>query len=192
MNIFVLDVDPVEAALRLYDKHIVKMATESAQILSTVVRVKLGTKGDIRERRTGELIRGYAYCLSFEKPDQCGIYLATHINHKCVKWAGTSFANFSWLLMHGEAICNIYGNWRGRVHGAQEALNDCRRMLPLLPFETEGLTPFVLAMPDSLRIIGDPVEAYRTYYTQYKSHIKRPDYERSWRARYSSRIKTGT
>ena len=36
MNIFILDEDPVDAAIYLCDKHIVKMALETAQILSTV------------------------------------------------------------------------------------------------------------------------------------------------------------
>jgi hypothetical protein len=36
MNIFVLDYNPVTAAQMLCDKHVVKMALETAQILSTV------------------------------------------------------------------------------------------------------------------------------------------------------------
>jgi hypothetical protein len=36
MNIFVLDTDPEIAAQMLFDKHIVKMALETAQILSTI------------------------------------------------------------------------------------------------------------------------------------------------------------
>jgi hypothetical protein len=36
MNIFVIDKDPVRAAIMLFDKHIVKMALETAQLLSNV------------------------------------------------------------------------------------------------------------------------------------------------------------
>jgi hypothetical protein len=36
MNIFVLDSDPEVAAQMLFDKHVVKMALETAQILSTI------------------------------------------------------------------------------------------------------------------------------------------------------------
>ena len=35
MNIFFVDRDPVAAAQALYDKHVVKMILESAQLLST-------------------------------------------------------------------------------------------------------------------------------------------------------------
>ena len=37
MNIFYLDPDPVAAAQMQCDKHVVKMALETAQILSTVL-----------------------------------------------------------------------------------------------------------------------------------------------------------
>lgn len=36
MNIFVVDKDPVAAAIALMDKHVVKMSLETAQILSTI------------------------------------------------------------------------------------------------------------------------------------------------------------
>jgi hypothetical protein len=36
MNIFVLDLDPVKAAIQQCDKHIVKMPLETAQMLSTI------------------------------------------------------------------------------------------------------------------------------------------------------------
>ena len=39
MNIFILDTDPVVAAQSQCDKHVVKMVTESAQMLSTAHRV---------------------------------------------------------------------------------------------------------------------------------------------------------
>jgi hypothetical protein len=36
MNIFILDLDPERAAQMMFDKHVVKMALETAQILSTI------------------------------------------------------------------------------------------------------------------------------------------------------------
>jgi hypothetical protein len=36
MNIFILDYNPVNAAMSLCDKHVVKMALETAQIMSTI------------------------------------------------------------------------------------------------------------------------------------------------------------
>lgn len=40
MNIFVLDKSPVQAALYLNDKHVVKMCLESAQMLCTIHRTR--------------------------------------------------------------------------------------------------------------------------------------------------------
>ena len=44
MNIFVLDKSPVQSAIYMCDKHIVKMIVESCQLLSTAHRVLDGTK----------------------------------------------------------------------------------------------------------------------------------------------------
>lgn len=55
MNIFILDTDPIVAAKYLCDKHIVKMAVESCQLLSTAL------------------------------PQDKAPYKHTHINHPCAK-----------------------------------------------------------------------------------------------------------
>ena len=44
MNIFILDQDPIAAAVQQCDKHIVKMVLESAQMMSTAHRVLDGTQ----------------------------------------------------------------------------------------------------------------------------------------------------
>ena len=43
MNIFILDKDPMKAAMMLCDRHVPKMIVESAQMLSTVHRLLDGT-----------------------------------------------------------------------------------------------------------------------------------------------------
>lgn len=62
MNIFALDDDPALAARALHDRHIVKMALETAQILCTV-----------------------AHGLGLPAP-----YKPPHKNHPCTVWAGTT------------------------------------------------------------------------------------------------------
>lgn len=70
MNIFVVSSDPVECAICLDDKRLIKMIVESAQMLSTAV-ARYGVKAP---------------------------YRATHINHPCTLWSGDSKANYEWHI----------------------------------------------------------------------------------------------
>ena len=44
MNIFILDKDPMKAAMMLCDRHVPKMIVESAQMLISIIRVPHGLK----------------------------------------------------------------------------------------------------------------------------------------------------
>lgn len=143
MNIFVVDRDPRKAAGFLCDQHVVKMALETAQILSTAARDRRGL--DI----------GY-------KP--------THRKHPCVLWAGDSDANLWWTVRHGIELCMQYARRYSKAHACQKvilALSDAMSN----PASQEP-TEFVLCMPDEYRG-PDPVEAYRTYYKREKARFAR-------------------
>jgi hypothetical protein len=71
MNIFALSEEPGLAAQAHTDKHVVKMITESAQIMSTVL-IGLGVEDE-------------------------RLYKETHQHHPCVRWAATNKENFFWL-----------------------------------------------------------------------------------------------
>lgn len=73
MNIFLLSRDPKESARMLCDKHVVKMITETCQILSTALLLKPGI--------------GSKYVEFLYKP--------THTEHPCVKWC-LQENNFIW------------------------------------------------------------------------------------------------
>lgn len=73
MNIFVISASPIECAQALDDKRIIKMALETAQILSTALS-----------------IRGYE-----EAP-----YPPLYPRHPCVKWAAENLANWEWLFAY--------------------------------------------------------------------------------------------
>lgn len=94
MNIFVLDESPFEAAKMHLDKHCVKMVLETAQLLSTAIRVTGGTYG----------------------------YQITHKNHPCSIWARTSKANFVWLRELGLALCGEYSYRYGKVHACESII----------------------------------------------------------------------
>jgi hypothetical protein len=96
MNIFILDDDPVDAAIAQCDKHIVKMPLESAQMLCTVAFAK------------GRVAR----------------YKPTHANHPCTLWVGESLSNWIWCRDHAIALCNEYTFRYGRRHASQDVIEE--------------------------------------------------------------------
>lgn len=85
MNIFATSPDPVACAAALADRHVVKMAVETAQILSTALH-----------------LRGEA---------TAGLYQPTHTTNPTVRWAAASPEELGWTLDHGLALLNEY-HWR--------------------------------------------------------------------------------
>ena len=146
MNIFALDPCPYNSARQLCDKHVVKMALETAQILCTV-RSKWGD----------------------ETP-----YRPTHAKHPCVIWASQTFDNYLWLTVHGIEICKEYTRRYGRTHASEEVIKQCQDRLHTITPEqlpdTNQLTPFPLAMPDEYKV-DCPHQSYRNYYKYGKAHI---------------------
>lgn len=90
MNIFAVDRCPSRAAQSLCDRHVVKMALETAQILCSVAH------------RYGVPAR----------------YKPTHARHPCVLWAGETRENAEWLRDHGMALCGEYTRRYGKVHAS--------------------------------------------------------------------------
>lgn len=140
MNIFYLDADPQKAASFMCDKHVVKMATEYAQILSTVHHA-MGTGND-------------------------SLYKPTHTKHPSVLWACESVANYRWLYAHWRATLSEYTRRYGRQH-ASGRLKLALAIIPsMLPERTFSNPPQV--MPEIYQQ-EDTVEAYRLYYREEKS-----------------------
>lgn len=161
MNIFAVDNDPYKAAQNLCDKHVVKMVLETTQILCTVANEK-----------------------GFNSP-----YKSTHKNHPCVLWAKLSPFNWSWLLVHGIALCNEYSARYGKVHKCEEILymldDKFFTIWDTADMSTKDYTyhtPFEQCMPDEYRG-ADPIAAYRAYYNgdkkgfaTWKAPGKKPDW----------------
>lgn len=144
MNIFAPYSDPVASAIALADKHVVKMALETAQILSTV----------LHQQSPSAALEAQAY-----RP--------THAHHPCVKWAASSQAAAAWTLLHGLALCNEYAHRYGRTHKSYDVLMRIAPYLGLLP--DAPLAPFAQAMPAEFHD-GDAHAAYRAYLTsKYKA-----------------------
>jgi hypothetical protein len=146
MNIFVVDNNPVTAALQLCDQHVVKMLIENCQMLSAV----------------------------FED-DFCGHPKSVH-KHPCTLWLKESKSNVSWLLWHHSTMLKEYTHRYKKVHKYDKldsvyhfTILNQHSNLPDIP-----MTPFANATP--YKDIKDTVEAYRTFYNKDKSRFARWKY----------------
>lgn len=166
MNIFYLDLNPVRCAQMHNDKHVVKMILESAQLLSTAHRVLdgnciFGYPTDTSTRR-----KTY-YVLPDDREGK--LYSATHVNHPCAIWTRQSSQNYWWLVELMKALTEEYTYRYGKHHKCEEIL----KTLMCMPFgiPKDFGTPVALAMPDDVKVIGDPVTSYRNYYIKNKQHL---------------------
>jgi hypothetical protein len=96
MNIFVLDESPETAAKYHNDRHTIKMILETAQLLSTAVRLSGVDFG----------------------------YRITHQNHPCSKWARATKSNFRWLQRLGLALCDEYTYRYGKTHASLNTIKN--------------------------------------------------------------------
>jgi hypothetical protein len=160
MNIFAIDLDPVVAAQHLPDKLIVKMPTESAQMIALIFSEHYFNIGRLYKKD------GTPY--STER--------GTHKNHPCTIWAAISSKNLAWLYAHAFGLCDEYRIRYEKVHAVEKTLHDSlyhsklTRYFPLFHafFKSHNKfksMSFVRAMPDSLKndLTIDDVTAYRKY-----------------------------
>lgn len=141
MNIFILDLDPIKCAQYHVDRHVVKMITESAQMLSTTVRL------------TG---------VDFG-------YKITHQNHPCTKWTRESLSNWLWLKYLSKCL-NEEWQFRYK-HIQNHKSYDIIESLPTPNISDLGLTPFAICMYTEFKVNSDPVQSYRNYYNKAKTHL---------------------
>lgn len=135
MNIFVTEEDPGSSASALDDRRLVKMVLETAQLLSTAVRLSLPTG---------------------EEPDR-HLYKATHANHPCSLWTRATRENFCWLYIHGVALACEYRHRFGRDHASLAVVVEAGRNVHRLPVGQR--TPF--ADCSGVRGEADVFLAYR-------------------------------
>ncbi len=148
MNIFALCDSPVLAAQVQHDKHVVKMTLESAQLISTALRLR----SDWLD-----------HC-----PAPSKLYKTTHKHHPCSKWSRMNANNFRWLCNHGLALAREYQFRFWRTHKSQLVIQLGLEVAKKLPILGNGTTtPFAMAMPDKYKT-NDPVLSYRMYYLAEK------------------------
>lgn len=107
MNIFCTSDCPIESAKFLDDKRCQKMVLESAQLLSTALRVN-AYKGD-------------------------DVYKIAHLNHPSSRWCRATQGNYKWLLEHFKALCDEYTRRTGKTHASSKLLPIFEANVGLIP-----------------------------------------------------------
>ena len=114
MNIFAVNNDPILAARDLPDKLVVKMPTESLQLLTpwafNTHGVKIEKPGPDGQLALLESERQYYGTKGFA-------------HHPCAKWLYESPANVHWLLEHAFGMVDEYWQRYNKYHGTIHGLN---------------------------------------------------------------------
>lgn len=152
MNIFVLDLNPQRAAVYHCDKHVVKMITETTQILSSVHH---------RTEKKDYIDYNFLY-----KDVKRG-------NQANIKWCLESIENYLWLCELGKQLCIEYRKRYKKIHKTEGKIDYLKNWLP--HFNNTKLTFFAQCMPEQYKVktgkLEDAVEAYRNYYVGEKSEF---------------------
>jgi len=164
MNIFVLDKNTINAARMQCDKHVVKMVTEAAQMLSNAFDdsqrpIRLRNPDDYRE-------------MTLQFPDYVEPYRRCYLHHPCSRWATRTYGNFMWLLLHGIELGRQYDIRYDKVHRSTNVLNWILGNMDLanIDHSSSVITMHPQMMPDEL-MGDDVVEAYRRYYIRDKARF---------------------
>ena len=145
MNIFYLDSDPVKAAQIQYNKHVVKMVLESAQMLCTA---------------------HHHYDNGHNVP-----YKKAHYNHPSTIWCRQNASQYMWLYDHMIALGKEYTKRYKKTHLTITKCAEVLKQLPPTIPETIFTEP-PQCMPEQYKVIGDSLSAYWNYYEQEKQLIK--------------------
>ena len=138
MNIFYLHEDPEKAARYQYNKHVVKMILESAQMLCTAHP---------------------HYDENTKVP-----YKKAHYNHPSTIWTRSDRHNYMWLYDHMMALGDEYTRRYGKKHLSITKCFDALKNCPVgMPLGGEFNEP-PQAMPDKYKVPGCSITAYWNYY----------------------------
>jgi hypothetical protein len=146
MNIFYLDEDPEVAAIVQYNKHVVKMILESAQMLCTAHR----------------------YYGNDDVP-----YKTAHLNHPSTIWVRQNTKHYFWLYKHMLALGEEYTHRYGKIH---MSITKCKELLQLAPINmpTYKFEQPPQCMPDEFKS-DCAIHAYWAYYIGEKHVVAAKD-----------------
>lgn len=159
---------PFMSARHLCDQHVVKLAVEEVQMLTSAL-LNNGAPADLMpETKRGTIHKG------------------GYRNHPMTRWTGATRQNFMWALTHAQAICDQFRLRYKKEHFAQKQIawiRDCRitdgndtyGLINYIPLHNE-MTAFPRCVNQSqgrnLDLLDkskySTVEAYRTFYIREK------------------------
>lgn len=149
MQIFFLSRNPRKAAQFLCDKHVVKMPTETAQILATVLWI-------------------YNPMHAWYFHNMYGLYKPFYNRkHPTIMWVGASVANYMWAIDLLEELCKEYTFRYKKTHYCERFVHLHRNVfgIPhLLKTEWVPMTEEYQAIQDKTMKDSNPIIAYMTYY----------------------------
>ena len=164
MNIFYLHEDPIQNAKWHIDKHIVKMATEYCQLLSTAHRVLDGEMYLGKTKNNRNIKR---WLLQDERE---GLLMkASHVNHPSNIWVRETSSNYMYLWKIYMATLAEYTHRYGKRHGSGRA--SLSLMRPPKNIKQGKCTTLPQCMPDNCKVLGDPIQAYKNYYINEKYYF---------------------
>ena len=158
MNIFYLDKCPVKAAQVQYNKHVVKMILESAQMLCTA-----------------------HHCYGDKNQVENVPYKQAHLNHPSTVWTRRSKSTYMWLYNHMMALGDEYTKRYGKTH---LSITKCKDFLAIPPRHIQGddwCQP-PQAMPDEYKDKCS-IQAYWNYYIGEKHIVANPKTEKIYERR---------
>ena len=163
MNLFFLDIDPKKCAEYHCDKHVVKMLLEIVQLLYTA-----------------------HYQLSSTNLPEDSYKPISNPKHPTSIWIRLCVENYNYASEVAIYLAKEYTLRYGRVHKCESHATWLRNNIPTFSikfeytqattlsynkyFESIGITPVPLAMPDDSKL-SDPINSYRMYYKLHKKHF---------------------
>lgn len=178
MNLFLLSWCVEQCAKWHFDKHVVKMIVELAQLLSTAHWELVSPEVSEEKERL------------FVWQQEKLLYRATHRNHPCAVWVRAHPNNYRFTCRLAKALCNEYYHRFGvdkyHRHLTETIIdhlieNEPKRFPPCFAalVGPHQVTQPAQAMPVEYKVAGDAVAAYRNYYCseqkQYLAAWKRRD-----------------
>ena len=158
MNIFYLHECPDKAARLQYNKHVVKMILESAQMLCTA-----------------------HHCYGDKYQVENVPYKQAHLNHPSTVWTRRSKSTYMWLYNHMMALGDEYTKRYGKTH---LSITKCKDFLAIPPKHIQGddwCQP-PQAMPDKYKDKCS-IQAYWNYYIGEKHIVANPKTEKIYERR---------
>jgi len=171
MNIFILHLNPKNAAEAHGDKHVIKMILEACQMLYTahwmaVHPELLKERSAVKIAKAHKLLSVPEHMMTAPKrkcADENG-YRPVHLHHPCTIWVRQCAGNYMWTVDLALALAEEYEyRWPGKTHSCKAHAQWLKANLPpgINPSERIG---FAVAMDDEYRVKDDPLASYIKYY----------------------------